>query len=134
MNKSTLSLLVAGTLALAGVAQAQTFDTPTQAGEASTMTNGAPNQLTTNSPYGDGNVALGTTILGAGPVTTTTYGYTLPAPVVDTRVLGAGPVVVYTDPLLVQRPGTTATVTTYGWGMPTWNGAYMSPNSPYYGN
>ena len=43
MKKSTLSLIVAGALAVAGVAQAETYDTPTQAGEASTMTMGQPN-------------------------------------------------------------------------------------------
>jgi hypothetical protein len=51
---------------------AATFDSPTRAGEASTMTGGAPNMLTTNEPL----------------VTS------LPAPVVvtpDTTLLGAGP-------------------------------------------
>jgi len=44
MKKSSLSLLIAGAFALAGAAQAQnTWDTPLQAGEASTMTHGAPN-------------------------------------------------------------------------------------------
>jgi hypothetical protein len=64
MNKSSLSrkLLLAGCVAVAGIAQAQTSDVPTQAGEASTMTHGQPNAVTTNSPYGD------TTVMGAGPV------------------------------------------------------------------
>jgi hypothetical protein len=78
MRKTTLSaLLAAGLVAVAGVAQAETFDVPTQAGEASTMTNGQPNALTTNSPYSeDGSTA----VLGAGPSTTTvtTYTYTYP--------------------------------------------------------
>jgi hypothetical protein len=70
MNKSSLSLLVAGAMALAGAARAETFDTPTQAGEASTMTMGQPNQLTTNSPYGDGStVIVDTQVLGAAPAT-----------------------------------------------------------------
>lgn len=69
MKKSTLSLIVAGALAVAGVAQAETFDTPMQAGEASTMTMGQPNQLTTNSPYADNTVIVDTTVLGAAPVT-----------------------------------------------------------------
>ena len=71
MKKTTLSLIVAGVLAVGGIAQAETFDTPTQAGEASTMTMGQPNQLTTNSPYGDyGNaVVADTTVLGAAPAT-----------------------------------------------------------------
>lgn len=63
MKKSTLSLIVAGTLAVAGLAQADTYDTPQQAGEASTMTMGQPNQLTANSPSSD------TRILGAAPTT-----------------------------------------------------------------
>lgn len=69
MKKSTLSLIVAGTLAMAGLAQADTYDTPQQAGEASTMTMGQPNQLTTNSPYGDAGVVVDTRVLGAAPTT-----------------------------------------------------------------
>ena len=69
MKKSTLSLIVAGALAVAGFAQAGTFDTPMQAGEASTMTMGQPNQLTTNSPYADNTVVVDTTVLGAAPST-----------------------------------------------------------------
>lgn len=84
MNKTSISsaVLLAGVVAVAGVAQAETFDSPQQAGEASTMTHGAPNQLTTNSPYPDGTVVVNTTTMGAAPamvvtspttVTTTTY-------------------------------------------------------------
>lgn len=65
MTKTSLSraLLLAGVVAAAGIAQAQTTsDVPMQAGEASTMTYGQPNVATTNSPYGD------TTVMGAGPV------------------------------------------------------------------
>ena len=69
MKKSTLSLILAGLVTVGGIAQAETFDTPTQAGEASTMTMGQPNQLTTNSPYSDGTVWVDTTVLGAGPST-----------------------------------------------------------------
>jgi hypothetical protein len=47
---------------------AATFDSPTRAGEMSTMTSGAPNMVTTNEEFA-----------------------TLPAPVVDTTSLGAGP-------------------------------------------
>jgi hypothetical protein len=82
MKKSTLSLLVAGVLAVAGAAQAQaTFDSPVhQPGEASTMTHGQPNALTSNAPD------IGT--MGAGPAVVYTEGYTtynvpvyvLPAP------------------------------------------------------
>ena len=50
---ATTSLLLAGLMALAGVASAQTAaataDVPVQAGEASTVTNGVPNAKTTNS-------------------------------------------------------------------------------------
>jgi len=98
MRKTTLSALMAtGVLALAGVAQAaDTFDSPTRAGEASTMTNGQPNALTTNSPYSDysyGSIYSPTTVLGAGPSGVTTYTYTypsysyvLPPPVVSYRI------------------------------------------------
>lgn len=50
MKQMSLSraLLLAGVVAAAGVAQAQTYDVPQQAGEASTMTHGAPNLLTDN--------------------------------------------------------------------------------------
>jgi hypothetical protein len=53
-NFTTPSLLLAGLMALAGVANAQTAagttDVPSKAGEASTMTNGVPNAKTTNTP------------------------------------------------------------------------------------
>jgi hypothetical protein len=71
MSRTTLSILMAGAMALAGVAQAQTFDTPLQAGEASTMTSGQPNQLTTHSPYGDGVTVIDTAVLGAAPLVMT---------------------------------------------------------------
>ena len=71
MKQSTLSLIVAGLVAVGGIAQAETFDAPTKAGEASTMTGGQPNQLTTNSPYSDGTVWVDTTVLGAAPPTVT---------------------------------------------------------------
>ena len=99
MKKSSLTraLFVAGVVAVAGVAQAaETFDSPMQAGEASTMTGGQPNALTTNSPYPDGTaVIVDTRVLGAGPAvivpqgtitygpTVTTYQYVAPAPVMD---------------------------------------------------
>ena len=51
---ATRSLLLAGLMAMAGVASAQgaatTSDVPLEAGEASTMTKGVPNALTTNTP------------------------------------------------------------------------------------
>lgn len=98
MNKSlSRALLLAGMVAAAGVAQAQnTFDSPTQAGEASTMTQGAPNQLTTNSPYPDNSG----TVIYSSP--TIVYGY--PAAVVETQVMGAGPVVSDTQVTYVHRP------------------------------
>lgn len=80
MKKSSLSLLVAGAMAMAGAVHAQaTFDSPVnQPGEASTMTNGQPNALTSNGPD--------TRTLGAGSATVTTYSvpvysYSLPAPI-----------------------------------------------------
>jgi hypothetical protein len=79
-------LLAAGVLAAAGLAQAQTTDSPQQAGEASTMTNGAPNVETSNSPYGG---------LPSNPV------YVTVAPS-GTAVMGAGPLVpVYVSPYSV---------------------------------
>lgn len=101
MKKTSLTraLYVAGLVAAAGVAQAQTdktFDSPQRAGEASTMTGGQPNALTTNSPYSDGTVVVDTRVLGAGPVVvvpqgtptyvapgTSTYYYVAPAPVME---------------------------------------------------
>jgi hypothetical protein len=76
MNKSLLTrtLLAAGIVAAAGIAQAQTTDAPQQAGEASTMTRGVPNAATTNSPYPDGTVVLPQHVV-VGPTTTTTYQY-----------------------------------------------------------
>src|SRR5690606_12472916 len=80
----THAILVGGLLAAGGIAQAATTsDVPLEAGEASTMTGGAPNLLTNNI---DGSH---TAVLGAGPavVYTTevvTYGvpvYHLPPPV-----------------------------------------------------
>jgi hypothetical protein len=100
------ALLCAGALAVAGagVAQAETFDSPQQAGEMSTMTQGAPNLVTNNIPnegvstststypsYSYGNP---TTVLGAGPATVTTYTYTYPA-YATTATYVAPPVVNY---------------------------------------
>jgi hypothetical protein len=108
MTHSSLSraLLCAGALALAGagVAQAETFDSPQQAGEVSTMTQGAPNLLTDNSPntgittytytYPSYSYVNPTTVLGAGPATVTTYTYTYPA-YASTTTYVAPPVVNY---------------------------------------
>ena len=83
MKKTSLTsaLLLAGVLTAAGAAQAETFDSPVrQAGEASTMTGGAPNALTTNSPYSDNTVVVDTRVLGAGPAVVTTYGTTTYGP------------------------------------------------------
>ena len=95
----TRALFVAGLVAAAGVAQAQTdktFDSPMRAGEASTMTQGRPNAETTNSPYSDGTVVVDTRVLGSGPVVvvpqggpayvapgTSTYVYVGPARVME---------------------------------------------------
>jgi hypothetical protein len=74
--KKSLSrvLLLAGVVAAAGVAQAETFNTPTQAGEASTMTQGAPNLLTDNPGLSYGvQGGVDTRAMGAGPATITGY-------------------------------------------------------------
>ncbi|MEO7548070.1 MAG: hypothetical protein ABIT82_06570 [Ramlibacter sp.] len=58
-NRTTASLLLAGMMAFAGIANAQsgsasaTTDVPGKAGEASTMTNGKPNAKTTNNMASD---------------------------------------------------------------------------------
>lgn len=126
MRKATISaLFVAGALAMAGVAQAETFNSPTQAGEASTMTNGVPNQLTTNSPYGDGTVidyyttTNPTTVLGAGPATVTTttyysypaYSYVMPAPVVVYDNYDSGWASATETSNVPQRAGEASTMT-----------------------
>ena len=124
--KRSSTILLASMIAVAGVAQAQTFDSPMRAGEASTMTGGEPNALTTNSPYPDGTAVIDTRVLGAGPVVT--YG------------TPSGPVVSY---------GTTTYYgpTYYSWSTPSgvvvapapvehWNRSgrpYAAPGS-YYGD
>jgi hypothetical protein len=93
------ALVIASFVAVAGVAQADTFDSPQQAGEASTMTGGAPNARTTNSPWGDNDIIVDTRVLGSGPAVVTTYGtttygpttyyyYSVSAPVVQPGVYG----------------------------------------------
>lgn len=95
----THAILVGGLLAAGGIAQAATTsDVPLEAGEASTMTGGAPN-LVTNNVEGSH-----TAVLGAGPavVYTTevvTYGvpvYHLPPPVA-------------LEPIELDRGGSAAT-------------------------
>jgi hypothetical protein len=108
MNKPLLSraLVVAAVVAVAGVANAETFDSPVnQAGEASTMTNGQPNMVTNNIGYPDGYGMLpapvtGTTIIGVNPS-------------LDTTVLGGPPSV------------TTETVTVYP------SQVYVQPNASW---
>lgn len=70
MKKSSLTLLVAGALAMAGAVQAQTWDVPQQAGEISTMTQGQPNMVTSNAALQQqpSLVIVDTRVLGAGPV------------------------------------------------------------------
>jgi hypothetical protein len=118
MKKTSLTraLFVAGVLAAAGVAQAETFDSPLQAGEASTMTGGAPNARTTNSPYADNTVIVDTRVLGAGPVVVTPYGAT-----------SYGPTYYYSVPsAVVVQPGSR-------WDSNS--GVYTTPGSgSYYGN
>jgi hypothetical protein len=62
MKSTHVSVLLAAVLGFSGAAFAsgasESTDSPLRAGEMSIMTNGVPNLLTTNSPYGD-RVALG---------------------------------------------------------------------------
>ncbi|QJW83265.1 hypothetical protein HK414_00350 [Ramlibacter terrae] len=87
MKKSSLSLIVAGVMAMAGAAQAQaTFDSPVnQPGEASTMTYGQPNAVTSNSDMPDtGTMGAGPLVVESQTITTynvPVYSYSLPAPV-----------------------------------------------------
>jgi hypothetical protein len=110
MTKTSLprALLLAGIVAAAGVAQAESFDVPQQAGEASTMTHGAPNLLTTNSPYGSGHVIVDTTTLGAAPATVTTYTYTYP---VTTYSYVQPPVAYVAPPVAYANPDVDTVVT-----------------------
>ena len=119
MKMSSLSLIAAGVLAVAGAAQAaDTFDSPTRAGEASTMTMGQPNLVTHNSGV---------------PGTT----YTVPNVIVDTTVLGAPPATItWVDPVPVYgTPPLTyllpAPVVQWNSGMPM---PYGAPGSIYYGD
>jgi hypothetical protein len=117
MKRISQALVLAGVVAVAGVAQADTFDSPMQAGEASTMTGGAPNAKTTNSPYSDGTVVVDTRVLGAGPAVVTTYGTTT----------YYGPVYTYSVP--------AAVVVTPGTQWDAQSGVYSTTNSgSYYGN
>ncbi|RYF13276.1 MAG: hypothetical protein EOO30_21585 [Comamonadaceae bacterium] len=87
------ALLLAGVVAAAGVAQAQTYDVPQQAGEASTMTHGAPNLVTDNQHS--------THVMGAGPMVV--YGAVPPS-------YGPDTVVTYIDrPEVVSRTSSAAT-------------------------
>lgn len=128
MRKTSLqrALLLAGAVALAGVgvAQAETFNTPTQAGEASTMTYGQPNMLTDNNgPVMNSDWTLthpSTTVLGAGPVVEYDYSYTTPS----TTILGAGPLPPPVVDYSYSMPSTTVlgagptTITTYTYSTP----------------
>ena len=62
MKTTHATLLLAAVLGFSSAAFAsgasESTESPLRAGEASTMTQGAPNLMTTNSPYGD-RVALG---------------------------------------------------------------------------
>lgn len=121
MNKSQVSraLAIAAVVAVAGVAQAETFNSPTQAGEASTMTNGAPNLLTTNTPSYSYDLSgplpapvVDSTILGSGPM-------------MDTTVLGAPPAVIYESSTIY--PSTVYVQPSTNWGYSNYysNGAGM---------
>jgi hypothetical protein len=107
MKRISQLMVVAGALALAGgVAQAQTFNSPTIAGEASTMTNGQPNVRTEHDapmylytvPY--------TAVMGAGPAVV--YGYSYPAYILPSPHLRSGASETSNVP---QRAGEASTMT-----------------------
>jgi hypothetical protein len=110
-SRALVAAAVIGVAGVAGVAQAETFNSPTQAGEASTMTHGAPNRLTTNTP---GSSYYSYEM--AGP---------LPAPVIDTTVLGGPPVVVYESSTIY--PSSVYVQPSTNWGYSSWGGAGMEP-------
>jgi hypothetical protein len=142
MKKSQLSrvLIAAGLLAAGAAVQAQTFDSPTQAGEASTMTNGAPNLLTTNSPFPDGT-AVTTTLVSPGysyysystaPVVS--YSYTYPAvpslPYSYSYVTPTyAPSYAWATPNTSDIPLRAGEASTYTNGVPN----LLASNSRYYG-
>jgi hypothetical protein len=108
-------------------AAAETSDSPLRAGEMSTMTNGAPNVQTTNSPYGDRSGANGhqanraltasqtsDTPIRAGEMSTMTNGApnvatnnmvesvdTASMTLDSTTAMGAGPVYIAPAPIYV---------------------------------
>lgn len=101
MKKTSLTLVVAGMFAVAGVAQAQsqTWDSPEKAGEASTMTMGQPNAVTNNIgvPH--------THVMGAAPsVHTTTTIYP------SHSVVTTYPSTVYVQPHVQANPDTVVTL------------------------
>ena len=110
MTKTTLSLLAAGVLALAGAANAQTFtaEPMRNMGETTTLPPGEATQLMT--PLGE-QVIVDTHVLGAGPAVVTTPGYVIVRPM-------SAPVYSYDMP---------ATVTTYSWSAPP-----MVDQNPHY--
>lgn len=100
MKKTSLSLMLAGVFAVAGVAQAQdqTWDVPEKAGEASTMTMGQPNLETDN--IGEPQ----THVLGAAPSVHTTTIYP------SHTVVTTHPSHVYVQPHVQASPDTVVTV------------------------
>lgn len=98
MKKTSLSLVLAGVFAVAGVAQAQTWDVPEKAGEASTMTMGQPNLETDNTGV------PGTHVMGAPSVHTTTTIYP------SHSVVTTYPSHVYVQPHVQVNPDTVVTV------------------------
>jgi len=99
MNKTPYAravLLAAIATGAAGMAQAETSDMPYRAGEASTMTQGVPNAVTTNSPYPDGTavVTMAPALVAPGSVvTTTTYYYHPSTSYVTTYAVPVAPVI-----------------------------------------
>ena len=131
MNKSTLfrALLAAGVVATAGLAQAAAnFDAPTQAGEASTMTNGVPNARTSNSP--DGVV---TNVYYIGPSSTAVMG--APGVVVAPVSRAATTYEMGKASATTNVPGRAGEASTMTNGVPnasTNNNAYVAGDAPTY--
>lgn len=113
MNKTPITravLLAAIATGAAGMAQAETSDMPYRAGEASTMTQGVPNAVTTNSPYPDGTAVIpaAPVLMAPGSVaTTTTYYY---APYVTTYAVPATPVITSSSTTLHGGASSTTNV------------------------
>ena len=109
MKRISRLMVVAGALALAGgVAQAQTFNSPTIAGEASTMTNGQPNVRTEHDAPMYVYTVPYTVVMGAGPAVVYEYSYPAYVLPLSSRPLHSGASETSNVP---QRAGEASTMT-----------------------